>query len=312
MRYLLPCLLLVTFFGCQDDDDVMEPDPDRQEVATIVVTDEVAFPEGIAYDASDNTVFTGSIVNGAIYFGDKNSDSLQLRTVTGQTPVAALGMQVSGDELYVAGGPSTFAYIIDLNTDESRQLTTPPVPTGDSSFVNDLVVGSDGTAYFTNSFSPVLYRHTGGDSLEAWIELDSTVIAYGPSFNLNGIAISPDDRYLLTVQSNTGLLFRVDTDTREITAVDLGGQSLTGGDGIELDGNELFVVRNMAAEVLTIEMSDDYASGQLRRTFTSEAFQFPTTVAATSDSLLVINAQLNAMGPGGSPVLPFTISKFAR
>ncbi len=198
-----------------------------------------------------------------------------------------------------------------LGSNQVQQLSSEEVPTGDSTFVNDVTVASDGTAYLTNSYFPVMYRYSGGDSLETWLELDSTVIDYGASFNLNGIAITPDDRYLLSVQSNTGNLYRIDVSDKSVTQVTVSGYELTAGDGIELDGNLLFVVRNMNAEVVTIEMNDDYTSGAVVQV-TGGAFRFPTTIAATSDSLLVVNAQLDQQGPGGSPVLPFTISKFAR
>jgi hypothetical protein len=41
------------------------------------------------------------------------------------------------------------------------------------------------------------------------------------------------------VQSNTGNLFRIDIESREAIHIDLGGETLTGGDGILLDGQIL-------------------------------------------------------------------------
>lgn len=38
----------------------------------------------------------------------------------------------------------------------------------------------------------------------------------------NGIAATEDSRYLVTVQSNTGNLYRIDVESREVTQIDLG------------------------------------------------------------------------------------------
>lgn len=316
MRSLLPLALLFLFItSCDDDEDIFIPP--ASQVTSLIVTSEADFPEGLAYDASSNTVFTGSSVNGTLYSGQVSDESLQDRNLVGVPVLTALGMEVNGDNLYIAGGTTGVAYIVDLTRDVALELASAAVPAGDSSLINDVTIGSDGTAYLTNSFYPVLYRYTEGDSLESWLELDSTVIDYQSSFNLNGIAITPDDRYLLTVQTNTGKLFRIDIEDRSVTEVSLNGVdqlggNLAGADGIDLDGRTLFVVLNRSQAVLEIDMDEDYASGDITRVTTGSAFQFPTAVAATSDSLLVINAQLDRRGPGNSPTLPFTITKLAR
>ena len=310
MRYLLPLALPLVFLAsCQDDDDV--PGPVANTTVELVVSDDAVFPEGIAYDDATDRLYTGSTVNGTIYGGAKTDPRLEVLSTTGDRIQAALGMEVSGAILFIAGGPTGAAYLLDLRSNQVQQLNSEEVPAGDSTFVNDVTAGSDGTAYLTNSFFPVMYRYTGGDTLETWLELDSTIIEYGASFNLNGIAITPDDRYLLAIQSNTGNLYRIDVNDKSVTQVTVSGYQLTAGDGIELDGDLLFVVRNMNAEVVTVEMNDDYSSGTVVQV-TGGAFRFPTTIAASSDSLFVVNAQLDQQGPGGSPVLPFTISKFAR
>ena len=185
------------------------------------------------------------------------------------------------------------------------------MPAGDSSLINDVTIGNDGTAYMTNSYYPTVYRYTGGDSLEAWLELDSTIINYEAGFNLNGIAISPDGRFLLTVQTNTGNVYRIATADKSVTEVNVGTASLEFADGIDLVDNTLFVARNRALEVVELEMSADYSTGVITRV-SQGAFLFPTAVAATADSVLVMNAQLDKRAPGLTPSLPFQIVKFAR
>ena len=76
-----------------------------------------------------------------------------------------------------------------------------------------------------------------------------------PGFNLNGIARTPDGEALLVVQSNTGLLFRVDPATGEATTVDLGGTLLSNGDGLLVVGRTLYAVQNAMNRVAVVELN---------------------------------------------------------
>ena len=93
-------------------------------------------------------------------------------------------------------------------------------------------------AWFTDSTNPVLYKlpldRRGGlpDAGEVVTLPLTGDIVYGAGINANGIATTPDGRGLLIVQSNTGLLFRVDPATGVTRTVDLGGELLTNGDGL--------------------------------------------------------------------------------
>ena len=108
--------------------------------------------------------------------------------------------------------------------------------TSDTSFVNDLTIAPSGTVYATDSRDSIIYRiHENGSGifqLERWLPLAGMPIRYRPGFNLNGIAATANGLYLLTVQSNTGKLFRISIMDRSIAEVSLGGDSLTNGDGL--------------------------------------------------------------------------------
>lgn len=98
---------------------------------------------------------------------------------------------------------------------------------------------------------------------EEWLDLEGTPIEYGKGFNLNGIAASEDGRYLGTVQSNTGNLYRIEVESREVTQIDLGGETLMDGDGILLDGQTLYVVHGGEGVIVPVELSKDFASGEV-------------------------------------------------
>ena len=64
------------------------------------------------------------------------------------------------------------------------------------------------------------------------------------------------------VQSNTGLLFtRVRARTGVTTQVDLGGASLTNGDGLLRRGRTLYVVRNRLNQIAVVALGRAYRSG---------------------------------------------------
>jgi Cu-Zn family superoxide dismutase len=178
--------------------------------------------------------------------------------------------------------------------------------------VNDVALGPDGSAYFTDSINPRLYRlfpyEEGGYGFEPLLDLEETPLKYREGFNLNGIAATEDGRYLITVQSNTGNLYRIDTSSKEVTQVDLGGETLENGDGILLDGRTLYVVRNRQGLIFPVRLTQDFASGEVGEGFTDPSLAYPTTIAAYDRRLLVVNSQFDRRQSGEEPELPFTVS----
>jgi Cu-Zn family superoxide dismutase len=145
-------------------------------------------------------------------------------------------------------------------------------------------------------------------TIEPWLDV-SAEVAYttgeGPfGVNLNGIVASPDGRTLLTVQTNTGTLFRVDIASGAISRVAVTGADLLFGDGLLRVGDELYVARNAANEITKLKLEPDWGAAVVESTVENDAFAFPTALAVLRGRLLVTNSQLNA---GQSPKLPFTV-----
>ena len=165
-------------------------------------------------------------------------------------------------------------------------------------FINDVAVTSAGDAYFTDSLNPILYKvaadANGQYKLENWLDFTGTALTYQTGFNLNGIAASEDGKYLIVVQSNTGKLFRIEVASKAVTEINVGGATVTNGDGILLNGQTLYVSRNQQGLIVKLQLSDDLA--------------YPTTLAWADGRLLVVNSQFNKRGPGLQPDLPFTIA----
>ncbi|WP_239281688.1 hypothetical protein, partial [Citrobacter werkmanii] len=112
--------------------------------------------------------------------------------------------------------------------------------------------------------------------------------------------------YLLVVQMKAGKLFRIDTSTREITAIDAGDSALDGGDGLALHGQRLFVVRQWSEEIVALDLSSDFTTATEAKRLTFAELAWPATAAVRGDRLIVANSQLNRRG-SGDPVLPFSL-----
>jgi len=250
-------------------------------------------PEGIAIRG--NTAYFGSLADGDIY-------AVSLRTGKGRvisqgpgTPSVGLKVDQRG-RLFVAGGPAGDARVVDTRT--GAVLASYQLAITGPSFVNDVVL-TRRMAWFTDSQNPVLYglplgKHGSLPAASAIVRLPLTGdFQSQPGFNLNGIAATPDGRQLLAVQSNTGLLFRIDPHTGVTRTVDLGGYLLTNGDGLLVLGRKLYVVQNQLNLVAVFRLGWRGTSGVLLRTVTHPAFDVPTTIAAKGRWLYLPNARFS-------------------
>ena len=177
----------------------------------------------------------------------------------------------------------------------------------ESTFLNDLVVAPNGDVYVTDSNRPTLFRVPGGgDEVEAWLDLNGTPVPFGAGMNLNGIVASEDGESLIVVHMASGTLYRIDIASRDVSQIDLGGETVDSGDGLVLDGTTLYVVQNGPDQVSVVELSDDLSAGTVTGVLEDERLTDAATAAQVGDVLLVTNAQFSAMQ--GEPELPFTVS----
>ena len=256
-------------------------------------------PEGITIDKR-GTAYLGSRADGDIY-------RVNLRTgegsVVSQGPGAgnpSVGLKVAGDRLYVAGGTAGSGRVVSTRTGAilASYQFAPAVP--GTTFVNDVVLAKR-AAYFTDSLQPQLYRVSyARDPQQASVTplpLTGDWVQTPGVNNANGIALSPDKRSLLVVQSNTGFLFRVNPSTGVARRVDLGGTLLLNGDGLLVRGNTLYAVQNRLNQVAVVKLNDRGSRGRLVDTLTSPEFDVPTTVAAYRGSLYLPNARFGIASP---------------
>jgi Cu-Zn family superoxide dismutase len=268
------------------------------------------FPEGITFDQRSGTIYVTSTTDGTIFCGDPKDATLDPCFPGGPGGrTTAVGIDVGSEgQLFVAGGATGRVFVLSGTGAPLATLVGTTGPT----FVNDVAVVGGDTAYVTDSQNPVIYRvyRTAGGAytLEPWLPLAGTAIRYAAGFNLNGIAASPSGRELYVVQSNTGLLFRIDVATRTVTRIDVGDELFRNGDGIEVRGNTLYVVQNAQQQIAEIRLRGDGTSGTLVARTGDPSFRFPTTFVEARGRFLVVNSQFNRRGSGLTPELPFTVS----
>jgi sugar lactone lactonase YvrE len=252
-------------------------------------------PEGIA-TGRGHDFFAGSRATGAVFAGDLRTGRGDV-LVPPRTGRAALGMKVDNRErLFVAGGGTGKGFVYSAR--DGRDLAEYAF-TGPPTFVNDVTL-THRAAYFTDSHQKQLYvldlgRHGRLPSAARTLPLtgDLQYDDNPATFELNGIAATPDGKRLITVQTRTGLLFLVDPRSGDTEQIDLGGATLPNGDGILLEGRTLFVVQNQLNQIAVVRLDRGLDDGEVVATITDPDFDVPTTIARSGRFLWAVNARFS-------------------
>lgn len=258
-------------------------------------------PEGITA-GKGHTAYTGSLNGGAIFEIDLRSGEVTMLADPGTRMAVGMSFDQRSGSLFVAGGAFGQAYVFDTQTGDlvqQYQLTG-----SQTTFVNDAVVTQD-AVYFTDSFQQQYYRlplgaqgSLPGQAEVETIPLSGDFVFVPGAFNANGIEASSDGKQLIIVNSGQGSLYRVDPWTGVASAIDLGGDLVSAGDGLVLSGQTLYVVQNAFNQIAVVELDSDLTSGELTGYLTSPYFRIPTTAARFGDALYAVNARFNEISPG--------------
>ena len=257
-------------------------------------------PEGITTDGKH--LYVGSLADGSIWRASPRTGEGEV-LATGEAGRTAVGVEYDRrrDVLWVAGGATGVIRAQDADT--GRVLRTYTLPPATARFVNDLVV-TRRAVFATDSEQQELAvvplkkrhhhrHHHGGTHLPPASAIRMLPLTgdfeLQDGFDLNGIARS--GRHLLAVQSNTGLLFRINGRTGDTLAIDLGGASLVNGDGIEVGRDAVYVVQNRLNQIAVLDLNRRLTRGTVEQTITDPGFDVPTTVALVRHSLFAVNAR---------------------
>jgi sugar lactone lactonase YvrE len=281
--------------------------PAARQPATRVYTlpgDEV-FAEGVAVDG--DTYYVTGHVSGKIYRGDLDEPEAEQFIDAGY---GVGGIAVVGERLLVARG---FAGVELYDRTTGALVATWSV--ADGFWALRIAIAPNGDAYVTDSDRPVLYRIPASELMQpraaeqilpVFLKWEDPPYPFTQGvFNISGIVVTPDGKYLLVPHSIIGELFRVRLSDKQVRRVDLGGYSLFSGDGMVLtDDRVLYVVRPARAAVVKLRLDARYQRGRLLSETTDPSFHGPSTAAIAGDRLLVANSQFS----GPPAAAPWTVS----
>jgi sugar lactone lactonase YvrE len=245
--------------------------------------------EGIGADHRRGVFYVSEVTGGEIHRGTATSAQTEEWLGAGADGrFTARGITTDADgRVYIAGGPNGLGAsnaLPDLwvYSTSGELLAALQVP-NDDAFLNDVWIGPDGAAYFTNSNDPQIFRvalEDGAWSAELWADATGTIERL-PGFNLGGIVLSPDNSAFVVAQGTTGQLWRFDATDGSVSEVETDGADLTNADGLVLQGTRLTVVRNFSRMVATLRLSADGSSA----TLISQEATDPARVLTTAKSL---------------------------
>jgi sugar lactone lactonase YvrE len=273
----------------------------------LIVVTGLTSAEGIA-TGSGSSFYVGDFFLGDIHRGDLRSGSTALfrDAPTGRMAVG-MKVDVARDLLFVAGGFTGQAYVYDASTGADVAVLQLGAP-GPGTMINDVALAKD-AAWFTNAFSPLLYRVP--IATDGSIGTPSTLTVTGPAanlsgpFNMNGIAATPDAKTLIVAHSSDATVYTVDPDTGASAAI--AGADVPNVDGILLEAGRLWVVQNFANQVTELRLSPDLTSATVEQVITNSDFQVPTTVARHGNTLALVNAKFDTGIPPTAPTYEVVI-----
>lgn len=284
-----------------------------EDVRTIAAPSGIDYPEGVTVD-SEGWIYVSSAVDGAVARMKSDGGSAQIIAPAGKLLPAGndifpamLGKKIDElGRLWIMGGLTGKIFVIDKATGDLLETRT---VSGERKALNDAVIMPD-AAYVTDTVQPILWKIArNGDEIgepEAWIDFTGTALEYGPGRNLNGIAADEAGKYLIVIQMDKGLLFRIDIASRQVTPVDIGDETVTNGDGLVIAGQTMYLVRQAETEIVTLRFAPDFSSAEVVSRFSDPALTWPATAAILGDELLVMDSQFNRKA-SADPVRPFSV-----
>lgn len=255
--------------------------------------------EGIGVDRATGRYYVSEVTGGEIHRGHAD-EAHAVEWLSGDGTdgrFTARGVTVDGaGRVYVAGGPNGTGndrpdlWVYDRS---GRLLAALRVPS-DEAFVNDVAIGPDGAAYFTNSNAPQIFRVAddgAGWTAATWADASGTITPQ-PGFNLGGIVLSPDRSAFVVAQGNTGDLWRFDIRTATASLIDTGAD-LANADGLVRRGRDLVVIRNFSRSIAHLELSADASRARLVGQRATDADRVFTTGKLLAGRLLLVDSHFD-------------------
>jgi Cu-Zn family superoxide dismutase len=267
--------------------------------------------EGIGLDERRGTFYVSEITRGEILRGNIHRDEAKPWLGGNGTDgrFTARGITVDHDgRVYIAGGPNGTNPIHpgmpDLWVYSPSGKLLAALDTGvENAFLNDVAIGPDGAAYFTDSNKPQVFRvakSRSGWQVSTFVDASDT-IDQQTGFNLGGIVATGDGRALIVAQGNVGALWRIDLRTKAVTPIAHPQSDLVNADGLVLKGTTLLVIRNFSRIITSLKMSDRWTSATLIDETATASDRLFTTGKLAGGRLYLVDSKFDARVAGLHP-----------
>jgi hypothetical protein len=262
--------------------------------------------EGIGADQRRGVFYVSEVTGGEIHRGTVGSartgEWLSGDGTDGRFTARGITVDKAG-RVYIAGGPNgidTGRPDLWVYSAQGTLLAALRAP-GTDVFLNDVAIGPDGAAYFTNSNDAQVFRVADdGSGWRASLWADATdTIEREQGFNLGGIVLTADRSAFVVAQGNIGRLWRFSTGTATVSPVETGDADLTTADGLVRQGNRLTVVRNFSRSIATLRLTHDGQRAVLLDQTASSADRVLTTAKALRGRILYVDSKFDE--PVASP-----------
>jgi sugar lactone lactonase YvrE len=244
--------------------------------------------EGIGVDEPRGVFYVSEVTGGEIHRGTAPSAQVREWLPGDGTHGRFTARGITVDDIgrvYVAGGPNGIGtgrpdlWVYDADGTLLAALRAP----GDDVFLNDVAIGPDGAAYFTNSNDAQIFRVSddgAGWRTSLWSDATDTVERRA-GFNLGGIVVTADHSAFVVAQGNTGRLWRFATAGGGVSEVDIAGADLVDADGLVRRGDRLTVVRNFSRMLAHLRLD----AGGSRALLLGQEATAPDRVLTTAKAL---------------------------
>jgi sugar lactone lactonase YvrE len=282
--------------GCEDHAN----SPNASFPERINFVSQRQYPEGIAYSAQLDKFLITSIPLGKI--GTVGKDGTYTDLLTAPELIAGIGMKVAGGRVFVCNSDqgrsvrSTTAttrqlaelLVFNLNTGQLERRTNLDalLPEVEPNFANDVTLAPDGTAFVTDSFSPVIYK-VAPDGTASILIRDNVRFA-SPGFGLNGIVCHPNG-YLIVANAGQGKLYKVDLQNSN-AVTEITGTGALPGDGLTLLNGDLYVVTG-GTRVAQVRSTDNWQTAAIIK-FDATGYLGATTSVAVNNQIYTLNARI--------------------
>ncbi len=268
---------------------------------------EDAYPEGIAYDSTQNVYYVSSARLGNI--GKVSPEGVYTVLHADTTLKSTYGLKIhpDGKRLFACVGDANYSKFTSPETRKKMiRLISIDLATGKrltdtdlsgllpgKHFGNDLIFDSQGNAYVTDSYAHAIYKvpAQGNPSVFSKHKLFET-----EGIGLNGIVFHQAG-FLLASNSNTGMLYKIDLNNPNNVSIVKTDQFFLGADGLLLQDNKLVVVVNGGNDkIYQLESEDNWQSAKLAATtLVADRFTYPATATKKGSETWIMNAKFNVL-----------------